>query len=117
MCDCLFVWNRLLNHAHYGDEPFTGDSVGLGLGQRLNFIFKKLILRYFWGKIATGEKIIVLYSYYRQKRCFFKPKSLLLCFQTYLKASLISFNPITIGIYTCFRKIRAVLEIRLLPYF
>ena len=57
-CDCLFVWNRLQNHAHYCDEPFAGDSVGLGLGQRVNFIFKKLILRYFWGKIAPDEKIL-----------------------------------------------------------
>ena len=42
---CLFVSmlvrNRLQNHAYYGDEAFAGDSVGLGLGQRLNFIFKK----------------------------------------------------------------------------
>ena len=52
----MFMWNRLPNHAHYGDESFAGDSVGLGLGQRLNFIFKKLILRYFWGKIAPDEK-------------------------------------------------------------
>ena len=54
----MFMWNRLPNHAHYGDESFAGDSVGLGLGQRLNFIFKKLILRYFWGKIAPDEKIL-----------------------------------------------------------
>ena len=27
---CLSIWNRLPNHAHYGDEPFAGDSVGLG---------------------------------------------------------------------------------------
>ena len=52
----MFMWNRLPNHAHYGDESFAGDSVGLGLGQRLNFIFKKLILRYFWGKLAPDEK-------------------------------------------------------------
>ena len=42
---CLFVSmlvrNRLQNHAYYGDEAFAGDSVGLGLGQRLDFIFKK----------------------------------------------------------------------------
>ena len=44
------------NHAYYGDEAFAGDSVGLGLGQRLNFILKKIILRYFWGKIAPDEK-------------------------------------------------------------
>ena len=54
----MFMWNRLPNHAHYGDESFAGDSVGLGLGQRLNFIFKKLNLRYFWGKIAPDEKIL-----------------------------------------------------------
>ena len=55
---CMSMWNRLPNHAHYGDEPFAGDSVGLGLGQRLNFISKKVILRYFWGKIAPDEKIL-----------------------------------------------------------
>ena len=38
---CMLVRNRLQNHAYYGDEAFAGDSVGLGLGQRLNFIFKK----------------------------------------------------------------------------
>ena len=51
----MFVWNRLPNHAYYGDKAFAGDSVGLGLGQRLNFI-KKIILRYFWGKVAPDEK-------------------------------------------------------------
>ena len=56
LCDCMFVWNRPPDHADYRDEPFTGDSVCLGLGQGLNFIFKKLILRYFWGKIAPDEK-------------------------------------------------------------
>ena len=29
----------LQNHVYYGDEAFAGDSSGLGLGQRLNFIF------------------------------------------------------------------------------
>ena len=53
---CMLVRNRLQNHAYYGDEAFAGDSVGLGLGQRLNLIFKKLILRYFCGKIAPDEK-------------------------------------------------------------
>ena len=24
----MFVWNRLPNHAYYGDEAFTGDSMG-----------------------------------------------------------------------------------------
>ena len=54
----MFVRNRLPNHAYYGDEAFAGDSVGLGLGQRLNFILKKIILRYFCGKIAPDEKIL-----------------------------------------------------------
>ena len=54
----MSMWNRLPNHAHYGDESFAGDSLGLGLGHGLNFIFKKLILRYFWGKIAPDEKIL-----------------------------------------------------------
>ena len=53
---CLSVRNRLPNHAYYGDEAFAGDSVGLGLGQRLNSIFKKLISRYFWGKIEPDVK-------------------------------------------------------------
>ena len=39
---CLFMWNRLPNHAHYGDESFTGDSVGLGLGHGLDFFLKNL---------------------------------------------------------------------------
>ena len=57
MCEyvSMLVRNRLPNHAHYGDEAFAGDSVGLGLGQRLNFI-KKIILMYFLGKIAPEEK-------------------------------------------------------------
>ena len=54
----MFAQNRLPNHAYYGDEVFAGDSVGLGLDQRLNFISKKLILRYFWGKIAPDERIL-----------------------------------------------------------
>ena len=57
----MFVRNRLSNHAYYGDEAFAGDSVGLGLGQRLNSIFKKLILMYFWGKIAPDEVLVNLY--------------------------------------------------------
>ena len=38
MCEyvSMLVRNRLANHAYYGDEAFAGDSVGLGLGQRLN---------------------------------------------------------------------------------
>ena len=62
LCVCeyvsMLVRNRLPNHAYYGDEAFAGDSVGLGLGKRLNFIFKKLILRYIWGKIVPDEKIL-----------------------------------------------------------
>ena len=64
LCVCeyvsMFVRNRLPNHAYYDDEAFAGYSVGLGLGQRLNFILKKLILRYFWGKIALDEKILLV---------------------------------------------------------
>ena len=56
LCVSMSVLNRLPNHAYYGDEAFVRDLVGLVLGQRLNFIFKKLILRYFWGKIAPDEK-------------------------------------------------------------
>ena len=47
VCVCVceyvskFVRNRLKNHAYYGDEAFAGDSVGIGLGQRLDFIFRK----------------------------------------------------------------------------
>ena len=37
----MLVRISLPNHAYYGDEAFAGDSVGLGLGQRLDFIFKK----------------------------------------------------------------------------
>ena len=37
----MFVRNRLQNYAYYGDEAFAGDSVGIGLGQRLDFIFRK----------------------------------------------------------------------------
>ena len=35
---CVSVRNMLPNHAYYGDEAFEGESVGLGLGQRLDFI-------------------------------------------------------------------------------
>ena len=31
-----------LNHAYYGDETFTGDSMGLGEGWWLHFILKEL---------------------------------------------------------------------------
>ena len=55
----MSVRNRLPNNAHYSDEAFAGDSMGLWLGQPLNFIFKKLIFRHFWGKIAPDEKINV----------------------------------------------------------
>ena len=51
LCVSMLVGNRLPNYAYYGAEAFTGDSVGIGLGQRLNFYFEKIILRYFWGKI------------------------------------------------------------------
>ena len=54
----MSVRNRFPNHAYYGDEAFAGDSLGLGLGKRLNFTFKKLILRYFRGKVAPDEKIL-----------------------------------------------------------
>ena len=52
----MLVRNKLQNHAYYGNEAFADDSVGLGLGQRLNSILKKLILVYFWGKVAPDEK-------------------------------------------------------------
>ena len=38
---CFLVRNRFQNHAYYGDEAFAGDSVGIGLGQRLDFMFRK----------------------------------------------------------------------------
>ena len=38
VCVCMLARNRLPNHAYYGDEAFAGDSVGVGLGQRINFI-------------------------------------------------------------------------------
>ena len=71
VCVSMFVRNRLLNHAYYGDEAFAGDSVGLGLGQGLNLIIKKLILRYFWGKIASDEKI----NGYITRRCSSSPQT------------------------------------------
>ena len=48
---CVSVRNRLSSHAYYGDEAFAGDSVGLGLGQRLNFIFEKII----YSKVLLGK--------------------------------------------------------------
>ena len=45
----MLVRNMLPNHAHYGDEAFAGDSVGLGLGQQLNFIKKK------YSKVLLGQ--------------------------------------------------------------
>ena len=42
---CVIVCSSgigLKNHAHYCDEAFAGDSVSLGLGQRLHFILKKI---------------------------------------------------------------------------
>ena len=46
VCEYL-CWSGISfpNHAYYGDEAFAGDSVDLGLSQRLNFILKKLILK------------------------------------------------------------------------
>ena len=41
------VCNRAQNHAYYGDENFTGDSIILEEVQRLNFIFKDIFLGYF----------------------------------------------------------------------
>ena len=41
---------RLPNHVYYGEGTFTGDSVGLGLGQRLNFISKKTYFKVLLGK-------------------------------------------------------------------
>ena len=67
MCVCLsvcfffLVRNRLQNHAHYGDEAFAGDSVGLGLGQRLDFIFKK---GNFGAKSPLTSKIMFLLWFY-----------------------------------------------------
>ena len=44
---CLCVWvcvrNRLPNHAHYGDENFTGDLIDLEEGRRLKLIFKDAV--------------------------------------------------------------------------
>ena len=51
----MLVRNRLPNHVHYGDEAFAGDSVGLGLGQQLNFIFKKGT---FGSKLPLMSKIL-----------------------------------------------------------
>ena len=47
---CKSVWNSLSDHAYYGDETFAGDSVSLGLGRRLDFIFKKGNLGAIWGQ-------------------------------------------------------------------
>ena len=33
------VRSMIPDHAHYGDEAFAGNSVGLGLDQRLRFYF------------------------------------------------------------------------------
>ena len=68
---CMFVWNRLPNHAHYGDEAFAGDSVGLGLGQRLNFILKKtyfkVLLRQnrpWWKKYCLNKQQVLVNLYH-----------------------------------------------------
>ena len=55
---CMLVRNRLPNHAYYGDEAFAGDSVGLRLGQRLNFIFKNIFQGTFRGKLPLMKKIL-----------------------------------------------------------
>ena len=58
----MLVRNRLQNHAYYGDEAFAGDSVGLGLGQRLDFIFKT-------GTFGAVKKTVYMtrkYSCYKQ---------------------------------------------------
>ena len=51
LCECLTVTvsvqNRLPNHAHYSDETFTGDSMGLVEDRRLSFISKKHNLKVF----------------------------------------------------------------------
>ena len=52
----MSVRNRLPNYMYYGDEAFIGHSMGQWSGQQLNFVFKKLILRYFLGKIAPDEE-------------------------------------------------------------
>ena len=44
------------SHLYYGDETFKSDSMGLELGQRLNFILKN-ILRYFLGKTAFKKGV------------------------------------------------------------
>ena len=49
MCVSMLVRNRLPNHAYYDDEAFVGDSVGLGLGQRLKFIKKN------YSKVLLGQ--------------------------------------------------------------
>ena len=53
---CMLVRNRLPNHAHYGDEAFAGDLVGLVLGQRPNLIFEKAT---FLPKAPLMSKILV----------------------------------------------------------
>ena len=83
---CLSVRNRLPNHAYYVDEAFAGDSVGLGLGQRLNFVLKKLILRYFWGKIAHDEKILFTSRAGPALICFYVQQVLLKSKQRLIRA-------------------------------
>ena len=58
LCVCMYVRNRLPNHAYYGEEAFAGDSVGLELGQRLNFISIKHIYGIFGVKSPMKKKIL-----------------------------------------------------------
>ena len=46
----MSVRNRLPNYAYYGDEAFTGDSMGLEDRWRLNLIFKK-----HFSKVLLGQ--------------------------------------------------------------
>ena len=49
-CVCMSAQNRLQNDVYKSDEGFTGDSIGLGQGQQLNSIFKKIYLKVLWGQ-------------------------------------------------------------------
>ena len=54
MCVCVYlcvcVCNRLPNQAYNGDKAFTGDSIGLEYGLRLNFNFYNIYLKVLLGK-------------------------------------------------------------------
>ena len=43
VCVCVSGPNTLPNQAYYIDETFTGDSMGLKEGQRLDFVKKPQI--------------------------------------------------------------------------